>query len=336
MELEHLRKIWRSFALMATAYRHYVTPPGAFLFEPELQWFLIDQPVLPVLLVAHALFASLNIYRLTRGRQFWLKSLVLTIFAAFGGSTLASICTAKPVPLLTHSSNFMLSYVTVAWYAVNHYSTIRNFLSFRPIAAVLAFTAMAAKARTIFNFIDQHNRLFPGAAAGAIVLGGLCGSGGSFFITLERIVQHGFSAAGDLSAPGWGFKSAYIAAAAYYVATDPHMMFRTSLAPVSYALHPRAARFWIALFLCSHAAVETLVGTHINPFFVFEHILFAVTGVRKHSEADAPPEPHEPHEPSRSPEQRPDRGAEMRRRWVADEEKQRNSVRRRTRPRSEL
>ncbi|KAI0562022.1 TRIC channel [Gracilaria domingensis] len=306
---------------MIKFYRTYVMPPGSFAFEPELEWFLVDLPVIPLLLTAHATFASLNIYRLTRGRQFWLKSLVLTIFAAFGGSTLANVLSGRPAPLFTHSSNYMLSYVTATWYMVNHFSIVRALLSFRPFAAILSFMAMAAKARAIFNFIDEHNRHFPGAAAGAIVLGGLSGSGGSFFVTLERIVQQGFAAGGELSAPGWGFKSAYIAASLYYIMTDPHTVLRSNINSLSFAVHPRSARFWISLFLCSHAAFETLIGRHINPFYAFEQIFFALSRVRKESQPVAV-DIQEPGEQWK-------RSEEVARAWAAYPSDTRGGVRRR-------
>lgn len=206
------------------------------------------------------------------------------MFAAFGGSTLASVLCARPAPLFTKSSNTMMVHITLAWYVINHSQMARAFLTMRPVSAVLCFTAMAAKSRTIFSFIDEYNRRFRHQAAGAVLLGGLAGCGGSFFMTIERIVQRGFAAGSELSAPGWGFKSAYIAAACYYLATDPHMIVRSWVVPLQYAVDKREARFWIALALCVHAAVESLIGRHINVVFVLEQVFFAVTGVRKHSE----------------------------------------------------
>lgn len=105
-------------------------------------------------------------------------------------------------------------------------------------------------------------------------------------MTIERIVQHGFAARSELSAPGWGFKSAYIAAACYYIATDPHMILRNWFIPLQYAVDKREAKFWIALALCLHAGVESLIGRHINVVFVLEEVFFAVTGVRKYSESE--------------------------------------------------
>lgn len=38
-----------------------------------LRYALVDMPVVPILLAFHSLFAAIAVYRLTGGRQFWLK-----------------------------------------------------------------------------------------------------------------------------------------------------------------------------------------------------------------------------------------------------------------------
>lgn len=255
----------------------------------HLRDFLLYTPVVPVLITFHALFAALSIYKLSQGKQFWLKSLVLTTFAAFGGSTLSAVFSGQPAPLFTTSSNVMLGYITIAWYIVNH-TPIRPILQFRPITAIIAFGAMAAKARSIFAFIDKFAVRFPGAAAGAIVLGGLAGSGGSLFVSIEKVVMHGFSASSELSAPGWGLKSAYIAASLYYMATDPDHVLRGLPVSLKYAIHRDEARYWISLALCTHAAMETLYGRHLNPVWPLEEIFFALTRVTKETVVEETPD----------------------------------------------
>lgn len=134
------------------------------------------------------------------------------MFAAFGGSTLAAILSGAPVPLFTHASNFMIAYITLAWYLVDQSLPLRTLLRTRPLNAVIAFGATAAKSRSIFSFIDAYVARFPGIIAGAIALGGLAGSGGQLFISVENKVRKGFRHPSEFSSPGWGFKSAYLAA----------------------------------------------------------------------------------------------------------------------------
>ncbi len=242
-----------------------------------VHWFLLDVPVVPVLLAFHALFAAAQTAKPSAGRHFWFKSWVLTVFAAFGGSTLAAVLSGAPPPLFTTGSNYMLSYVTIAWYAVHHVPLLRAFLSLRPVAAILAFGAQAAKARSIFAFIDGFVTRYPGAAAGAMVLGGVAGSGGSLFVAFERKLRLGAAAPSELSKPGWGFKSAYLASVCYYVATDPDLVFRTAFIPLRKAWPRDTARFAISICLCTHAFVEALVGRHINLLFFVENAFYAVT-----------------------------------------------------------
>lgn len=251
-----------------------------------LHWFLLDMPIVPGLLGFHALYAADRVHALTGGRQFWFKSYVLTMFAAFGGSTLASILSGAPVPLFTHASNFMMAYITVAWYLVDQSRGLRAVIRWRPIAAVFAFGATAAKSRSIFSFIDAYVVRFPGIVAGAIALGGLAGSGGQLFISVENKVRRGFGHPSELSSPGWGFKSAYLAAAAYYVATDPEGLIAEAV-PVRFAASaPDAVRYALSLSLCSHAALETLLARNINPTYLFDRLFYAVTRVRQKTAAE--------------------------------------------------
>lgn len=250
-----------------------------------LRYFLLDMPVVPVLLACHSLFASLSIYNLTRGRQFWLKSLILTAFAAFGGSTLANLLSASPAPLFTNSSNYMMSYIFVFWYLVNHSPLLRYIFSFRLPRALLAFGATAAKARAIMSFIDAFVPRFPTAVAGAIALGGLSGSGGSLFVTVEKIVQNGLDTPSEFSNPGWGFKSAYIAALVYYVGTDP-VGWVAERVPFEWGFQRDDMRFAVSFMLCTHAMLETLYGRHVNPVWGLERVLYAVTGVNGSTESE--------------------------------------------------
>lgn len=279
MSYSHFDKVWNSYThLGRTAYQAATTtsPTDAHL---NLRWFILDMPIIPLLLACHCLFAAVIVYRLTNGNQFWLKSLVLTACAAFGGSTLSSVLSALPAPLFTHSSNVMMSHILLAWYVVNHILPLRILLVSRPISAILAFVATTAKARTIFAFMDTFVSRFPNQPAGAIVLAGLAGSAGSLFLSMEKIVQRGFIVSSELSAPGWGFKSAYLASALYYIMTDPDSLLQDSL-----LMRPAdrdTARFCIAAALCFHAALETLYGRHFNPLFWPERVFYALTGVRK-------------------------------------------------------
>lgn len=279
--MSHIEKVLSSYQHIGNqAYdtARSLTPDHA---HDYLRWFLLDMPVTPILLIFHSLFAALKIRQITPPRTFWLKSFVITTFAAFGGSTLASLLSGRPPPLFTTSSNFMLTYIFAAWYIVNHMTPIRMFLSMRPVQAALAFGATAAKTRSIFGFVDDFVREFPGAAMGAIVLGGLAGSGGQLFVSLERIVQLGLSAPFEFSAPGWGFKSAYIASAAYYIAVDHDEIMRNLPIPLNVVVDRSVARFYISSALCVHAALETLYGQHINPFYWPERVIYAVTGLHE-------------------------------------------------------
>lgn len=172
-----------------------------------------------------------------------------------------------------------MGYLFFAWYLIHQSRLVRSILTLRPIMAILAFGATAAKARSIFGFMDDFMREFPKAVGGAIILGGLAGSGGQLFVSLEKIVQHGVQTPSEFSSPGWGFKSAYFAAAAYYIAVDPEdVLYHSGIA--LFEMDRSTARLYISAALCFHAALETLYGSHVNPLFWVEDIFFALTGLK--------------------------------------------------------
>lgn len=203
------------------------------------------------------------------------------MFAAFGGSTLANVLCGEPAPLFTTASNYMITYVTVAWYIVNHSVPLRYILFLRPVRAIIAFGAMAAKARSIMAFVDRVAKLFPDAVVGAIILGGVAGSGGTLFVSVEKIVQNGLHTPSEFSAPGWGLKSAYLASFLYYVGTDPAGWIGQNVPFEMIRVGKDEMRFAVCVGLCTHAMLETLYGRHVNPLYFLEEVFFAVTGVQK-------------------------------------------------------
>lgn len=258
----------------------FVSPEMQHQMHSNLQWFLLDIPVVPVLLIFHTLFASVKVYELTPVRTFWLKSLILTAFAAFGGSTLAAMLSARPAPLFTSASDVMCLYLVASWFLVQH-RLVRLLLNSRVGMTVLSFGANAARARAIFRFMDEYMTRFPRCVSGAILLGGLAGAGGRLFVSLENIVQRGFAAPSEFSAPGWAFKSSFVAASAYYILVDDHDVFFDMGFPSHWLLDKSLAQYYISATLCFHAALETLLGRQFNPLYVFERVLYAITGLRQ-------------------------------------------------------
>lgn len=244
-----------------------------------LRYFLLDMPVVPVLLAFHSLNAALNTHSIMRS-TFWLKSLVVTAFAAFGGSTLATVLSGRPTPLFTVSSNFMMSYIFIAWYIVHKSSILRAFLNLRLCKAILAFGASAARMRAMFSFMDSYVREFPQAFLGAIICTGLTGSGGSLFVSVEKMIQHGSNTLSEFSAPGWGFKSAYFAASLYYLFIDPDDMLY-NITGTTIEIDRATARFYISAAFSIHALLETLYGKHINPLFWLESIFYSFSGLSR-------------------------------------------------------
>lgn len=221
---------------------------------------------------------------------------MLATSAAFGGSTLAAVLSGRPAPLFTVASNFMMSYILIAWYLVHTNSLVRAILRWRPVYALVSFGAMAAKSRAMFNFMDDYVREYPQAVAGAIILGGLSGSGGQLFMSVEKIVQKGMSTPSEFSSPGWGFKSAYIAALAYYIAIDPEDILYDFGISV-FRVDRVTARFYISAALCFHSFFETLYGAHINPLFWFDYLFYKITGLHRDLKSSDPPQTRP--EPSR-------------------------------------
>lgn len=236
----------------------------------------LDLPVFPYLLFAHALYAADRVHALTGGRQHWLKSYVLTLAAAFGGSTLASVLSGRPAPLFTTAANMMLPMQALCWYLVNVVTPVRGLLRLRLVSAVLVYFATAAKVRSIFGTVDGLVAAFPASWSGAIVLGGLSGCGGSLFVSLEKISQFGRGAPSELSAPGWPFKAAFLSSALYYLGTDPAGLVATAAGVKALPWSRDEVCFAVSAGLCAHATLCALGGVTFNPLRPVEVLLSAV------------------------------------------------------------
>lgn len=236
----------------------------------------LDLPVFPYLLFAHCLYAADRVNALTSGRQHWLKSYALTLAAAFGGSTLASVLSGRPAPLFTTTANMMLPMQALCWYLVNVVTPVRALLRLRLVSAVLVYFATAAKVRSIFGAVDGLVAAFPASWSGAIVLGGLSGCGGSLFVSLEKINQYGRGAPSELSAPGWPFKAAFLSSALYYIGTDPAGLVASAAGVKAFPWSRDEVCFAVSAGLCVHATLCTLGGATFNPLRPVEVLLSAV------------------------------------------------------------
>ena len=236
----------------------------------------LDLPVFPYLLFAHCLYAADRTHALTAGRQHWLKSYVLTLFAAFGGSTMAAVLSGRPAPLFTTTANLMMPMQALAWYLVNVVTPFRVVLRLRIVSAVLVYFATAAKVRSIFGAVDGMVDAFPDAWAGIVVLGGLSGCGGSLFMSLERISMYGRGSASELSAPGWPFKAAFLSAFLYYVGTDPTGLVAARVGVKVLPWTKDEVCLFVSAGLCAHAVLCTLYGSTFNPLRPVEVVLSSV------------------------------------------------------------
>lgn len=274
---ELVEKVVDSYIQLGTNAHRYISALTLEDAAAHARHLLLDAPMVPMLLTFHCLNAALRAHAIVPRGTFWLKSLVVTTFASFGGSTLAAILCGRPTPLFTVNSNPMMAYIFCAWYVVHRSSVLRAILNTRVPSAILAFGASAARMRAIFSFMDGYVREFPRAALGAIICSGLTGSGGSLFVSVEKLVQHGaHNSVSEFSAPGWGFRSAYFAAALYYAFVDPDdVLYGLGLSTLD--LDRQSARLLISAAFSTHAFFEALFGTHFNILHGVESLIFAVT-----------------------------------------------------------
>lgn len=246
-----------------------------------LHHVVLHLPALPFLLACHALYVALVVRRITRGREFWLKSLILTVCGAFGGSTLSCVLLGEPAPLFTTASNVMFGYVLIAWWVVEVFPLLRHLFEFRVFMAMLTFFEMIVKGRNVLSFVDKVLGMgFEGGiGTGTVILAGLSGTGGLLLITMDRKLKFGRAAGkGPFSEPGWGFKSPYLIAGIYYVGIDPFGWFADALG-FKIKVARDVAKFWLILGLACHATVETLINRNINPVYLVEQFLYAVSRV---------------------------------------------------------
>lgn len=245
-----------------------------------LRFFLVHIPFSPVLLSFHCLNAALATHDLLPTTVHWLKSLVMTFVTAFAGATLAFTLSGLPAPPFTTKSDLMVLCTLSFWYIVHRSMTLRYFCQFRLCRAVIAFGATAARMRAMMAFMDLYVQRFPGVVTGAIICGGLAASAGLLCVSVEKIIQHGLQTRSEFSNPGWGFKSAFIAAACYFLLLNPNESLPIQFLGIS----KQSVMFYMSLIFCVHAALDAAYGRHVNPLYWIETILLAVTGLN-------PPQP---------------------------------------------
>lgn len=240
-----------------------------------LRFFLVHIPFAPVLLSFHCLNAALNTHDLLPAHVHWLKSLVMTFVTAFAGATLAFTLSGLPAPPFTTKSDLMVLCTLSFWYIVRRSTTFRYFCQLRLCRTVIAFGATAARMRAMMAFMDLYVQRFPGVITGAVICGGLAASAGLLCVSVEKIIQHGLGTHSEFSKPGWGFKSAFIAAACYFMLLNPNESL-----PIQFlGLSKQSVMFYISLIFCVHAALDAAYGSHVNPLYWIETILLAITGL---------------------------------------------------------
>lgn len=73
MERAHLDKVLSSYVNIGKTMFDKASNASMDDAHGFLRYFLVDMSVVPVLLTFHSFFAALAVYRLTAGKQFWLK-----------------------------------------------------------------------------------------------------------------------------------------------------------------------------------------------------------------------------------------------------------------------
>mmetsp|Transcript_21518 Transcript_21518/g.55892 ORF Transcript_21518/g.55892 Transcript_21518/m.55892 type:complete len:324 (-) Transcript_21518:66-1037(-) len=244
------------------------------LFESIPTWILI---------FGRALHEGRKVAEDDSGSRYWLLRLVLTFLSCFGGSTVAGILLSDRAGWI--NNNEFLPMLLLGWYCATYFHWTHNLYRYRLFKSIVVFLALQAKCNVVMNYVDKVVALNDRAWVGAIVVGTIAGSAGSFLISLEKKFRLGIHHPSALSRPPWSFKLAFFMAFLYYFVHDPADLFPYPCG----ILDASGARILIKIIVCLHGISEVLSERVWNPFYYLERLLYFITAIP--DTAAAPVEP---------------------------------------------
>lgn len=103
-----------------------------------------------------------------------------------------------------------------------------------------------------------------------------------FFLDVDRKLRIGLDTRSTFSAPGWGFKSAFLVSAAYYVVVDFHGLIHP-LIDIPEVDRPDLV-FSLSLFAALVATLEVLTARSYNLFYYGERTIVVMLGLDRTTE----------------------------------------------------
>jgi hypothetical protein len=159
-------------------------------------------------------------------RDRWALHLAATLAWAYGGGTATALLAGDRAraPLAVLAANDVMGAWLPVWWLLNYApagaaARARALLAARPCAALARGATALLRAMLIVGRVDLSvSSLYPGSAAGALLLGTLAGASGRFLADAFRAAA-GLPPLGgrapEISAPGFATRSAFLAALAH-------------------------------------------------------------------------------------------------------------------------
>eukprot|EP01103_Thecamoeba_quadrilineata_P017074 TRINITY_DN591_c0_g1_i1.p1 TRINITY_DN591_c0_g1~~TRINITY_DN591_c0_g1_i1.p1 ORF type:complete len:286 (+),score=43.05 TRINITY_DN591_c0_g1_i1:51-860(+) len=233
----------------------------------ELAYQLDSIPAFPYLVTLHVMNVSAGL-RNTIGPKpvSWYYSLILCIFASFGGSTLGYFLLNKHFPIL--ASPYFIPAAIVIWYFMMQKplgDLLYKIFSFPPIRIMAICASAIFSQRSVTSCVDMSQEIYPGALFSALIIATVSGVGGLIFITLDIHLR-------NTGAPvhiGGYLKLTLGLVLVYMFLTDAFGLFWGPF------LGSKEARLITTTLLITNNVLSYMLGP-FNPFSPFEGLFFRV------------------------------------------------------------
>lgn len=234
-------------------------------------------------LILHSCFCAPLLGEL---RDRWSLHLAATLAWAYGGGTVTALIAGDRTraPLAVFAGNDVVAVWLPVWWLLNYApwglaERARSFLALRPCAALARGATALLRASLIVGRVDLAvTYLYPGSAAGALLMGTLAGASGRFLADAFRAAA-GLPPLGgrppEISSPGFTTRSAFFASVAHLLlAYGPLADGRGALLP------SRAASGGLVVAaLVAQSVLSDLLARPLDVTLPFASLAHRLTGV---------------------------------------------------------
>jgi hypothetical protein len=251
------------------------------LYELVEYFMLLKMPNgMAIAIGCNALNGALTVQAMNAGKPplYWIHSLVLVVFTAFGGGLLAPILAGRPcIPV---ANDLVIPLCVVFWYLTHHIPGLPKLLNFAPLKFVWTAGIGLFRAHAITNNVNATMAVlaagpyYPIPLVGPILIGTCVGALGAFLPFDKGLAPIQNSC-------NWGIQAAFMTATFYHLmVNDQQGVLGTAMRSVMGNLSASTVLLIIAVLQVVHLELQWLLDPHCNLFVPVHKFLYMILNVK--------------------------------------------------------